>query len=143
MIRIRINPVSTQEMTLPHKLIDCLVYYRRRFILVDDIPANARQDLKLSLAELKATEIFNEQEADNILRRLAARGGSAFQRAALANLTKDLVLEIHKKYRSMADSMILIAWMPVGLIQPEFVPSDTASTGLTLICWQLPVETAL
>ena len=131
------------ENTLPHKLIDCLVYYRRRFILVDDISANGRQVLKLSLAELKATEIFNDQESDNILRRLAARGGSAFQRAALANLTKDLVLEIHKKYRSMADSMILIAWMPVGLIQPEFVPSDTASTGLTLICWQLPVETAL
>jgi hypothetical protein len=53
------------------------------------------------------------------------------------------MLEIHKKYRSMADSMILVAWMPAGLIQPEFVPPDTAGTGLTLICWQLPVETAL
>ena len=131
------------ENTLPHKLIDCLVYYRRRFILVDDIPTNGRQVLKLSLAELKATESFNDQEADNILRRLAARGGSAFLRAALANLTKDLLFEIHKQYRSMADSMIVVAWMPAGLIKPEFVPSGTPGTGLTLVCWQLPVETAL
>jgi hypothetical protein len=129
--------------TLPHHLIDCLVYYRRRFVLVDDIPADGQQVLKLSLAELKATEIFNDHEADKIIRRLDGRKGSAFQSAARTNLTKDLMLEIHKKYRSMADSMILVAWMPAGLIQPEFVPPDTAGTGLTLICWQLPVETAL
>jgi hypothetical protein len=128
------------ENKLPRNLIDCLVYYKRRFVFVEDIPANTRQVLKLSLAELKATEIFNDQEMQKIIRQLDSRSGAGFLRSARMNLTKDLILEIHKKYRSKADSMILIGWMPAGLFQPEFTPSGPTGTGLTLVCWQLPVE---
>jgi hypothetical protein len=89
---------------------------------------------------LKATEIFNDQEMQKIIRQLDSRSGAGFLRSARMNLTKDLILEIHKKYRSKADSMILIGWMPAGLFQPEFTPSGPTGTGLTLVCWQLPVE---
>ena len=129
--------------TLPHNVVDCLVYYNRRFVFVDDILANAQQVVKLSLADLRATEFFNDQEAEKTARQLEERGGSDFLRSARTNLTKDLMLEIHKKFRSQADRVILIGWMPAGLIQPEFYPAGPTGTGLTMICWQLPVETAL
>ncbi|MEJ2170195.1 MAG: hypothetical protein P8X90_32240, partial [Desulfobacterales bacterium] len=128
------------ENTLPRNLIDCLVYYKRRFVFVEDIPANTRQVLKLNLAELRATEIFNDQEMQKIIRQLDDRSGAGLLRSARMNLTKDLLFEIHKKYRSKADSMILIGWMPAGLFQPEFTPSGPPGAGLTLVCWQLPVE---
>ena len=130
------------ENTLPDNLVDCLVYYKRRFVFVDDILANTQQVLKLSLGELKATEFFNDQEVEKMARQLDERDGSAFLRSARTNLVRDLMLEIHKKYRSKAGSMILIGWMPAGLIQPEFVPSGPRGAGLTLVCWQVPVETA-
>jgi hypothetical protein len=128
------------QNTLPHNLVDCLVYYKRRFMFVDDILAKTQQVLKLSLAELKATEFFNDQEVEKMARQLDERGDGIFLRSARTNLTKDLMLEIHKKYRARPDSMILIGWMPAGLIQPEFVPSGPLGTGLTMVCWQLPVE---
>jgi hypothetical protein len=127
---------------LPGNLVDCLLYYRRRFVFVDDILANRQQVLQLSLAKLKETEIFNDQEAEKIIRRFDGRGAASFLRSARTNLTKDLLLEIHKKFQSRADSMILIGWMPAGLVQPEFVPSGPpGGTGLTMVSWQLPVET--
>jgi len=130
------------ENTLPYSLVDCLVYYNRRFVLVDDILAHTRQLLKLRLAELKAAEFFNDQEMQKIIRQLDSRGGGDFLRSALTNLAKDLMLEIHKNHQSKADSLILIGWMPDGFIHPEISPSVPASTGLTLVCWRVPVETS-
>ena len=129
------------ENTLPYSLVDCLVYYKRRFVLVDDILAHTQQILNLRLSELKATEFFNDQEMQKIAGQLDSRGGDDFLRSARTNLIKDLMLEIHKNYQSKTDNLILIGWMPAGLIQPEVAFSGSASTGLTLVCWQVSVET--
>jgi len=127
---------------MPYSLVDCLVYYKRRFVLVDDIMAHTPQVLKLRLAELKAAEFFNDQEMQKILRQLDSRAGSGYLRSARTNLTRDLMLEIHKNYQSKTDSLVLIGWMPAGLIQPEVASSGSPGDGLTLVCWQVSVETA-
>jgi len=128
---------------LPQNLVDCLVYYKGRFVFVDDILANRPQVLKLSLAKLKETEIFNDHEAENIMRHLDGRDAAAFLRSAQMNLTEDLLYNVHKKYQSRDDRIILLGWMQAGLVQPKFVPFDPPAAGLTMVSWQLPVEAIL
>jgi hypothetical protein len=130
----------TVENKLPHNLVDCLVYYRRRFIFVDDILANTTQVLTLSVAQLKETEIFNDQEVENIMRHLDGRSAASFLRSAQKNLMENLLYKIHETYQARDDRMILIGWMPAGLVRPEFVAFDPPGTGLTMVSWQLPVE---
>ena len=128
------------ENKLPHNLVDCLIYYKRRFFRIDDIAAHSRPTLRLRLAKLKETEIFNDQEPEKIINYFDSRGSASYLRAMQSNLAKDLLLEIHHKYQSRSGSMIFIGWVPAGLIQPAFNRSNPAGTGLTLVNWELPVE---
>jgi len=128
------------ENKLPHNLVDCLIYYKRRFFRIDDIAANSHPTLRLRLATLKETEIFNDHEAGKIINYFDKRGPASYLRAMQSNLARDLLLEIHHKYQNRSGSMIFIGWVPDGLIRPAFNRSNPAGTGLTLVTWELPVE---
>lgn len=131
------------ENRLPDDLVDCLVYYRKRFLFVEDILAGHRQSIKIDLAKLKKIEIFSKHSVDAIMRRFDGNGSAAYLRVTQRHLTPDLLLEIHEKYRSSPDSIILVGWMPAGLIQPHFNHTNPPGAGVTLISWKLPVEIAL
>jgi len=133
----------TVENRLPHHLVDCLIYYRKRFLFVEDILAGSRQTINVNLAKLKQKEIFGEHQVDSIVRRFHGNGSDAYLRRAQRHLTPGLLLEIHHKYQAQSDSMILIGWMPAGLIQPQFNQAPPPGAGLTMINWGLAVETAL
>ena len=128
------------ENKLPHNLVDCLIYYNRRFLRIDDVAAHSHPTLRLRLAELKETETFNDQELEKIINYFDSRGSASYLRAMQFNLIKDLLLEIHHKYQGRSGSMIFIGWVPAGLIQPAFNRSRPAGNGLTLVNWELPVE---
>jgi hypothetical protein len=131
------------ENKLPHNLVDCLIYYRKRFLFVEDILAGNRQTLKVNLTNLKQKEIFGEHQIDSIVRRFQGNGSDAYLRKAQRNLTPDLLLEIHQKYQAQSNSLILIGWIPAGLIQPQFHQARPPGTGITMINWGLAVETTL
>ncbi len=105
--------------------------------------AGNRQTIKVNLAELKKKEILSEHEVESIIRRFDGNGSASYLRKTQRYLTSDLLLEIHNKYRSRPDSMILIGWMQAGLIQPEFNQISPPGAGITMINWELPVEIAL
>jgi hypothetical protein len=128
---------------LPHNLVDCLIYYRKRFLFVEDILAGNHQTIKVNLTELKQKEIFGEHQIDSIVRRFHGNGSDAYLRKAQRKLTPSVLLEIHHKYQAQSDRMILIGWMPAGLIQPQFHLARPSGADLTMINWGLPVETAL
>ncbi len=129
------------ENKLPYNLIDCLIYYKRRFLRIEDVAAHTRPTLRLRLAKLKETEIFNDQELEKIINYFDRHGTASYLRAMQSNLAKDLLLEVHHKYQSRPGSMIFIGWVQAGLIQPAFNRSHPAGAGLTLVNWELPVET--
>jgi hypothetical protein len=131
------------ENKLPHNLVDCLIYYKKRFLWIEDILAGNHQTIKLSLARLKKEEFFSEQEVEKIIRRFDGNGPASYLRKTQRYLTSDLLLEIHAKYKSRPDSMILIGWIKSGMIQPEFNPISPPGNGITLIYWELPVEITL
>jgi hypothetical protein len=131
------------ENKLPHNLVDCLIYYKKRFLWVEDILAGNRQTIKINLAKLKKKEIFSEHEVETIIRRFDGNGFASYFRKTQRNLTSDLLLEIHNKYQSRPDSIILVGWMQAGLIQPEFNQTSPAGAGITMINWELPVEITL
>ena len=131
------------ENKLPHDLVDCLIYYRKRFLFVEDIVAGNRQTMKINLAKLKKKEAFGEHAVDTITRRFDGNGSAAYLRKTQRYLTPELLLEIHKKYKSRSDSLILIGWMQAGLIQPEFNQASPPGAGITMINWKLPVEIIL
>jgi hypothetical protein len=131
------------ENKLPHNLVDCLIYYRKRFFFVEDILAGNRQTIKVNLTKLKQKEIFGEHQVDSIVRRFHGNGSDAYLRKAQRKLIPDLLLEIHQKYQVQSDSLILIGWMPAGLIQPQFNRVHPSGADITMITWGLPVETAL
>jgi hypothetical protein len=133
----------TVENKLPQNLVDCLIYYRKRFLLVEDILAGNRQTIKYNLAKLKKKEIFSEHEIEKIIRHFDGNGSASYLRKTQRYLTSDLLLEIHHKYKSRPDSLVLVGWIEAGLIQPEFKQARPPGTGITMVNWELPVETAL
>ena len=130
----------TLENKLPFGLVDCLVYFKKRFILIDDILAKKQQVIKLNLSELKKTEIFNDHEAERIINRLESNGSRSYLKTIQRNLTKEALLQVHYKYRSTRDSLFLIGWGRGGLVQPTFINTNPAGKHLTMVNWILPVE---
>ena len=131
------------ENRLPHNLVDGLIYYRKRFLFVENISAGTRQTIQYNLVELKKKEIFGEHEVEKIIRHFDGNGSASYFRKTQRNLTSGLLREIHHKYQSRPDSIILVGWMQAGLIQPEFNQTSPTGAGITMINWELPVETAL
>ena len=126
-----------------HRLVDCLIYYRKRVVFVEDILANNRQTIKLNLANLKKKEIFGEHEIPAIVRRFEGHGSATYLRETQQLLVSDLLHQIHHKNKNRPDSLILVGWMQNSLIQPKINPSNPSGAGLTIINWELPVETSL
>jgi len=131
------------ENKMPHKIVDCLVYFKKRFIFVDEILANNRHTIKLELSDLKKTEIFNPQEIGRILDGLIINGASAYLKTSQEVLTEDVLREIHAKYKLAPDRLVLLGWMQAGVISPGFKQNQPRGENLTLINWELPVETAI
>jgi len=131
------------ENRLPHNLVDCLIYFRKRFLFVEDILADSRQTLKINLTKLMKKEYFGEHTVAAIIRRFDDNGSAAYLRKTQRHLTPDLLLEIHNKYRSRPDSMILVGWVQADLIQPQFNQVHPPGAGITMINWELPVEITL
>ena len=130
----------TVENKLPFGLLDCMVYFKKRFIFIDDILANNRQIIKLRLSDLKKTEIFNDHEAERIIKRFDINGSPSFLKTMQSNLSKEVLFQIHNQYQSMPDSLFLIGWGRGGVIQPTFKQTNPAGYSLTMVNWELPVE---
>jgi hypothetical protein len=130
------------ENTLPHQIVDCLIYYNRRFVFIDDIRANKRQQIKIKLSDLRKTEMFYEKQAEHIINRLNVHATASYLKTSQRNLTEDVILGIHAKFRSKRDSVVLMGWVQGGFIQPKFEQIHPRSENLTLINWEIPVEIA-
>lgn len=123
----------------PRRIINCLIYYKKRFLFIDDILAHKQQTITLKLSDLKRTEIFYEQEIEKIIDGLGIKASSSYIKTIQNNLIKNLILGIDAKYRSRPDSMVLIGWVQTGMIQPVFEQSRPLGENLTLVNWELPV----
>ena len=130
----------TVENKLPFGLLDCMVYFKKRFIFIDDILANNRQIIKLRLSDLKKTEIFNDHEADRIIKRFDSNGSPSFLKSMQSNLSKEVLFQVHDQYQSRPDSLFLIGWGRGGVIQPTFKQTNPAGYSLTMVNWEIPVE---
>ncbi len=130
----------TVENKLPFGLVDCLVYFKNRYIFIDDILEKKQQVIKLNLSDLKRTEIFNDQEAERIINRLASNGSRSYLKTMQRNITKEALLQVHNKYRSTRDRLFLIGWGRGELVQPTFIQTNPPGKRLTMVNWVLPVE---
>jgi hypothetical protein len=128
------------ENSLPHQIVDCMIYYNRRFIFIDDIRTNKRQYIKLKLSDLRKTEIFYEKQAEQIINRFNVHSAESYLKTSQRYLTEDMILEIDAKFRSKHDSLVLVGWVQGGIIQPEFGQIHPPNENLTLINWEIPVE---
>ena len=130
------------ENTLPHQIVDCLIYYNQRFVFIDDIGANKRHNLKLKLADLKKTEMFYEEQTEHIINRLNVHASTSYLKTSQRNLTEGVILGIHAKFKSKRDSVVLIGWMQGEVVQPKFEQIHPGNENLTLINWEIPMEIA-
>jgi hypothetical protein len=128
---------------LPFRLVDCMVYFKKRFVFINDILAKKQQILKLELSDLKKIEIFNEQEAERITNRFDSNGASSYLKTIQSNLTKDVLFQIHDKYQSARDRLFLVGWGRAGAIQPTFEQTHPVGKSLTMVNWVLPVESLM
>jgi hypothetical protein len=119
-----------------------LIYYNRRFVFIDDIRANKRQQIKLKLSDLRKTEMFYEQQAEQIISRLNVHAATSYLKTSQRHLTEDVILGIHAKFRSKRDSLVLMGWVRGGIVLPKFDQIHPRSENLTLINWEIPVEVA-
>ena len=142
----RDGSVLTLELDseLPHDLVDCLIYYNKKYSSAPNIRAGKRQIVKVDLVKLKKKEIFGGHHIDKLIRGYKGNGSNGYLRIAQQHLTPDFLLGIHEKYRSRPNSVVIIGWLDHGLIQPEFNRSRMPpGSGITVINWELPVEITL
>ena len=92
---------------------------------------------------MKKKEIFSEHEIEKIIRQFDGNGSASYLRKTQRLLTSDLLHEIHNKYKSASDSVVLVGWMQAGLVQPEFNRSSPPGADITMISWELPVDIKL
>ena len=130
----------TVENELPHDIVGCLIYFKKRFLVVDEILAGSRQVIQLKLSNLKKTEMFNEKEFERITRAYEIGGRLSYLKISQKYLAKDVLRDIHANYQFQPDTLVLIGWMQAGMIQPDFKQNLPAGENLTLIKWELPVE---
>lgn len=128
---------------MPHDIVDCLVYFKKRFIFVDEIKARKQQSIKLKLSDFKKTEIFNDHELSRIIDRLIISGTATYLEASRKVFTEDVLRQIHARYQSAPDRLIITGWMQAGVISPGFLQHQPRAENLTLINWELPVEIIL
>ena len=126
-----------------YRITNCLVYFKKRFVFVGDIPARNRFALKLELSDLKKTEIFNNHEINRIIDGLIAKGGSNYLKASQEIITEDALPKIHARYKSAPDRLVIVGWIRAGMSPPGFEQNQLKGENLTLISWELPVEIAL
>jgi hypothetical protein len=132
----------TIENTLPHQIVDCIIYYKKRFVFIDDIRANKRHHIKLKLADLRKTEMFYEEQTEHIINRLNVQATTSYLKTSQRNLTEDVIRGIHTRFSLKRDSMVLIGWVKGGVMQPKFDQTHRLGENLTLINWEIPVEIA-
>ena len=137
LVKLKVNS------SLPGNLTDCLLYYRKRFVWVEDVPAGSSHTIKLNWARLKKMEGFNEQEMKSILRRFDGDGADAYLRNTQIKVTPELLFEVYNQFKSKPDSMVLVGWVSADLIRPEFNRIRPPGGGITMIKWEIPVEVVL
>jgi hypothetical protein len=128
------------ENKLPLKIVDCLVYYKKRFVFVDKLLSNTQQKIQLKFSDLKKIEIFNEQALEQITKRYQVDGASSYLKISQQNLTADVLRAIHDQYKLNTDRLVIIGWIPDGVFQPGFHRDLGSGENLTLLKWVLPVE---
>jgi hypothetical protein len=128
------------ENKLPQKIVDCLVYYKKRFVFVDMVLSNTQQTIQLNFSDLKKTEMFNEQTMEQITNRYHVDGASSYLKMSQKYLTADVLRGIHDKYKLNSDRLVIIGWIQTGVFQPGFNRGLASGENLTLLKWVLPVE---
>ncbi len=128
---------------MPYDIVNCLVYFKKRFVFVEQIKANYKRVIKLELSELKKTEIFNEHDLSRIIDRQKTNGTSSYLQSSQETVSEDLLREIHARYKSAPNRLIFVGWMQGGVISPRFLKSEPKGENLTLVNWELPVELTL
>jgi hypothetical protein len=128
------------ENRLPRKIVDCLVYYKKRFVFIDEILSNTQQKIQLKFSELKKTEMFNEQAMEKIINRYDRDGAFSYLKISQRNLTADFLRGIHEKYKANSDSLVIIGWIRAAMFSPGFHRESASGENLTLLKWVLPVE---
>jgi hypothetical protein len=139
-LRDRHHLTVSIENKFPRKITHCVIYFKKRFVFIDDILADKKQTITLKLADVNKTEIFSDPEIDRIIDGLGIQPSSSYLKKTQNQLIKHLLLGVDAKYRSKPDSMVLIGWVQTGLIQPVFERFRPLGENLTLVNWELPVE---
>ena len=128
---------------MSHRLTNCLVYFKKRFVFVEDIPAQKRLTINLELSDLKKTEIFNIHGTNRIIDGLIKKDASNYLKASQEIITEDALPKIHARYKSAPDRLVILGWIQAGMTPPGFKQNQLKGQNLTLISWELPVELAL
>ena len=89
---------------------------------------------------MKEKEIFGEHEVDAIIRHFGGSGPATYLKSTQRSLTAHLLFDIHHKYQSRPDSVILVGWLQAGLVQPQFDRAAPPGADLTMVNWELPVQ---
>jgi hypothetical protein len=131
------------ESRLAHDLIDCLIYYRKRFLFIEDIPANSRRTISVDLEKMREQEIFGEYEVEKIISGFDDNGSATYLGKTQRHLAARLLNEIHHKYKLKPESIVLVGWLQSSPVQPHFNVATPPGADVTVVNWELPVEVTL
>jgi hypothetical protein len=92
---------------------------------------------------MRTQEIFGENEVEKITSGFGGNGSAPYLRRTQRFLASHILNEIHRKYKSKPDIIILIGWLKDSPIQPHFDRATPPGADVTMVNWELPVEVTL
>lgn len=126
------------ENHTPYKIVDCLIYFDRRFMEVDNIEPDTRQETHIPKRVIRNRDPFDIRRAGFTGAR--DNGPGDFMGRIRKNLEKQILLSIDSKYREDFRNLHLTGWIRSGIIRPGFHEDSIKGDGLTFIHWKIPVR---
>lgn len=130
----------TIENGTPFEIVDCLLYFGKHFMDVDDIGPDNRLEIHIPAQDIHKRYVFDKQRAGFTGTRGQENGSVDFMRRIRERLEEDILRSIDSTYGNDVKNLQLTGWIRSGIIRPEFQDGSTKGNGLTFIHWNIPVR---
>jgi len=123
------------ENNTPYEILDCLMFYNRRFYKIKDISSGRKESRRIAKSTIDLQKVFDPGEPESMNTR-GTRRESTFFDTMKNNLKENLRSAIHATAEADENTVYITGWIKADILKPSFAQKDITGEGVTLISWK-------
>ena len=128
----------TVENMSPFKIIDCHIYFAKRFISFGNIDPAKKQVKRLEGVDLQNP--IHIQDIGQLADSMVAISPKSLLEKVKRDITNDLLLSIDSLYYSKKKMLLFFGWIESNVISIDIDRPNISGNGITLLEWEIPVD---